>query len=219
MVDYGWFISWIWRDPWYLKRMICVNIQIEIIPWDGMALNGWVKKDFAYLFKAGQCLLHIFPSPDGVLMVLVVLRRCGEMCWWWCDGGGGWLLPSYSAPNTCGLYSLPPPPAPSVQRRQQSSPDPTVQWQWVRTQPMGWYDFFLLWPIWPHIDSHSRCVTTLPSCSSCSFSLSASQGTGAPHRNMEQILTKFLFNISLSLYEILSPVSDVGITRAREEEK
>ena len=62
-------------------------------------------------------------------MVLLVLRRCGEMSWWWGDGGGGggWLLPSYSAPNTCGLYSLPPPPAPSVQRRQQSSPDPSVQ--------------------------------------------------------------------------------------------
>lgn len=58
-------------------------------------------------------------------MVLMVLCRCGERCWWWCDGGGGWLMPSYSAPNTCGLlYSLPPPPAPSVQRRQPSRPDP-----------------------------------------------------------------------------------------------
>ena len=128
MVDYGWFISWIWRDPWYLKRMICVNFQIEIIPWDGMALNGCVNKDFAYFFFINRSVSSwYFPSPDGVLMVLVVLRGCGEMCWWWCDAGGGWLLPSYSAPNTCGLYSLPPPPAPSVQRRQQSSPDPSVQ--------------------------------------------------------------------------------------------
>ena len=40
MVDYGWFISYIWLDPWYLKRMIGFNFQIEIILWDGMALKG-----------------------------------------------------------------------------------------------------------------------------------------------------------------------------------